>query len=364
MERGKLLRQGWDSSGHIDHNPPSPCHDDAPRPIDAAQIDPAYWSRSIFETAAYREAYGIESPLRVEITGGDTPGPLLFDDCGDHAICLARAATLDATAIRAASAALFAEERIRFIVFEDVRVDQPVDLRPAPLRFDHQGDWVMQLGDPAGGIHRSLRRQSNRKLRRLESQHDGIRLEIIASPPREIVEEAVRLSRRKFEANGRTYMIDEKEKERLVRFFARIGTASVLYHGERVVSADLFAEHGREVFAFFGGYDTAYARASPGTITIRYGIEHFAARGFERAHLLWGDGAYKASFGAVKIPLSTLIVPRDRKALLNARLVMQAAELALLEARRRIREVPWLGDVLRRALHRFRSLKAKVFNRA
>lgn len=313
--------------------------------------------RCVFDAPAHLAAYGVSQVLRVDLPGS---APLLFDDRGDHALCLARSRTLDAGAIRQASDALFTLSRIRFAVFEDIGVDDPAWLPPAALRFRYQSDWVVPLGCEGRGMRRSFRRKIDKKLRRLEEEHGAMRLAIEPSPSRAIVEEAMRLSRKKIEADGRTYLIDDAEREQLVRLFGSVGTAAILYHGEHVVSCDLFAEHGLDAYAFLGGYDMAYARRSPGAITIRHAIEHFEARGFRAAHLLWGDGAYKAEFGATPLPLSSLIVPRNAGALLNRRLLAHAARFGALHLRERLREHPRLSEPLRKALNGFRGVRAKL----
>ena len=308
----------------------------------------------VFEAPAHREAYGVAQMLRVDIPGSV---PLLFDDRGNHALCLARTRTLDASTIQRASGALFTLSRIRFVVFEDIGPIGSGRLPPATLRLRYQNDWVVPLGS---GTRRSSRRKLDKKLRRLREEHDGVRLAIEPSPSRAIVEGAMRLSRKKIEADGRTYLIDDAEKERLVRLFGSVGTAAILYHGEHMVACDLFVEHGLDAYAFLRGYDTDYARRSPGAITMRHAIEHFEARGFRAAHLLWGDGAYKADLGAIPVPLSSLIVPRNPGALLNPKLLAYAMRFSAPHVRERLRERPWIGEPLRRALEGFRHVRARL----
>ena len=291
---------------------------------------------TVFGSPAYREIYDRRHVLSTE-HGEQGCAPLLFDDRGDHAVCLARTAALDEDAIIRTSETLFQLDRLRFLVFEDVHLAAGGGRSFGSLRFRYQNDWVLPLGAGAG-MAGSFCRRMDQKLRRLRRKHDGIELEIVPSPRRELVERAIRLSREKIEAGGTGYLIDDREQDRLARLFRAIGTAAVLRHEDHVVSVDLFVEHGGEAYAFLGGYDASYAKASPGLLTIRHGVEHFGRRGFQRVHFLWGDGAYKAELGAVRNPLSTLVVPRNAAAWRDGRFLAQAARFGLLDIKRRIKE--------------------------
>lgn len=319
--------------------------------------------RCVFEMRAYRKAYGVERILRIDTGGAAGSEPLLFEDRGDHAICLARSAALDAREVEAACEALFSSDRIRFVVFEDIDLGGKPNLRQAPVTFRYQSDWVIPLGQEGVGMQPSFRRKVEKNLVRLRKQHDDVSLVIESSPPRRIVEAAIDLSRRKLEASGRTYLIDEGEKERLVGLFGSIGTAAVLLHGDHMVSCELFVEHGLDCYAFIGGYDMDYARFSPGMITMRHAVEHFEARGFRSAHFLWGDGGYKARLGAQAVPLVSMIVPRNARAFVNPGLIAHGTRFGRQHMRERLRERPWLGHPLRQTLEWFRSLKTTLRSR-
>lgn len=317
--------------------------------------------RSVFETKLYRNIYGCTDIFSVEASDRAGARPLLFQDRGDHALCLARTASLDAATISQAIEALFRIDRLRFLVFEDLRLaGDPV---PASLRFHYQNDWILPLGHESGAVPSSLSRRLDQKLRRLERQHADITLTIEPRPGRDLVAQAIEFSRRKIEASGRVYLIDDEEADRLSRLFATIGTAAVLRHGDRPISIDLFIEYEDEAYAFQGGYDAAYAKASPGLLSIRHGVEHFKRRGFRSMHFLWGDGDYKAQLGARKVPLSTLIVPRNRTVWLNRRLLIEAAQFSFLDLKQRVKQHSTIARLLQRMMRWPRKLGSIIQGR-
>lgn len=291
--------------------------------------------RSIFETADYRTVYGVDRV--VEVDPGDGV-PLVFHDRGDHAVCLARTASLDAGMVEKASQRLFATPRFRFVVFEDVHLPSPARTPSASLSFRYQNDWVLPVGGQDGGLRHSFNHKMDKKLRRMAREYGDIRLEIEERPSSDIVNATIEFNRERIEASGHSYRMDDTRRERLASAFSRIGIAAVLRHGDRFVAADLFVECGKDAYAILGGYDNAYHRDSPGMQTMRHAVEHFQNRGFENVHFLWGDGSYKGWLGAQCMPLSTVIVPRSPGEWLGPRMLRVAARYGFRDLKRRAKE--------------------------
>jgi CelD/BcsL family acetyltransferase involved in cellulose biosynthesis len=62
--------------------------------------------------------------------------------------------------------------------------------------------------------------------------------------------------------------------------------------------AALFDEKKNTVFDFFTGYDSGYAKMSPGTVILGYNIRSAIENGSQKYDFLMGDDEYKFAFGA------------------------------------------------------------------
>ena len=301
--------------------------------------------RSVFETPDYRAVYDVDRV--VEIDPGDGVA-LVFHDCGDHAVCLARTAPLDAGLMERASRALFDDVRFRFVVFEDVHLAPSFAVPAGVLRLRYQNDWILPIDGPEPGLRHSFLRKMDKKLRRMARDFGDISLELEHAPSRQLVEATIDLNRKRIEATGQSYRMDDAKRERLAKALSRIGVAAVLRHGDRLVAADLFVQCGRDAYAILGGYDPAYHRDSPGLQTMRHAVEYFEARDFGTVHLMWGDGGYKEWLGARRMPLSTLIVPRSAGEWLSPAILRVAARYGVLDLKRRAKEWGLSGETVKK----------------
>src|SRR5579872_1437922 len=89
------------------------------------------------------------------------------------------------------------------------------------------------------------------------------------------------------------------------------GVTTTLRAGGRLLSVD-FSVRSRTIFAcWFGSYDPACARYSPGAIRTLFMIEDAAASGVEYLDLCRGDEAYKDRLKTDEIPVAHGILARD-----------------------------------------------------
>lgn len=315
--------------------------------------------RSIFETPEFRTVYGSTVSafpvIRIDVAEGP---PLVFHDCGDHAICLARTAWLDQSTIACASKALFDLARIQFVVFEDIHVEPQFSGTPRWLSFHYQNDWIVWLDKSKGGLGPSFLRQMDRKVRRMKRELPDIRLTLELKPSRELVEAAIEFNRARVEASGGRYSLGVDEQERVVDTLSRIGIASVMRHGDQLVAAIIFVECGQDAYVILMGHNDSYRKVSPGMQVSRFGIEHFESRGFRAVHYLWGDSGYKAWLGAQRIPLTTLIVPRTSIACLSPTMCRVACGFGYLHLRRIAKNTRWVGAGTQSLIKWMRQLRA------
>lgn len=119
--------------------------------------------------------------------------------------------------------------------------------------------------------------------------------------------------------------------------------------GEGVAYELCFDQAGR-IWSYNGGYDSAWARQSPGTVLTADVIESACAAGRTEYDMLRGDEAYKLRWSELARAESELLLPAPRRA---------ARGYALLGVRlkERLRRWPWLvelDDKLSGALGRLR----------
>lgn len=164
----------------------------------------------------------------------------------------------------------------------------------------------LRAGDPFADASGHWRRN----LRRAERLMRDAGAEIRALADAEIDSAAAtldRLHRQRWSARGEGGVIDPRLRRFLHEAIPALHESGLLrfrrvMHGSTIVAA-AFAMRGTDaVHCYLGGFDPAWARASPGLVVIADAIRAAAREGMHEFHLLRGREAYKYGFGAEDCP--------------------------------------------------------------
>jgi hypothetical protein len=276
---------------------------------------------SLFTHPAYLGANGIRAIVQIDrrhtAAGAALPGPALFSDRGNALHYLGRLDRLELSEAQRVSAELLQEHDAGFVVFEDIELVR--DHRSnnlSCLEFRYHGNWRLSIAGelPMSGTRRRQMRKLARRLVEFSGHDMSFRFERAKNDD---IDRIIELNREKISHVGRTHHFSDDKRRALKAVCAEIGYQALLSSGDDLVAGDILCVTGPRSYVMVSGYDLQYERFSPGLHTYHYAMTQLQALGCSEANYLWGDNPMKARLGAERRQLSTLVIARNRRALLS-----------------------------------------------
>ena len=278
----------------------------------------------LFMHRAYIDALQLGFVRCIRLESGRS---FLFQIDGNVAHCLGRLCRLTGEDVSEFSRKLFDEDAIQAVIFEDIET-ATTDIVPEyrTLSLSYQANWHMPL-HPEGKYMSSKRLQNLRwRRRKLEKMVAPTELTQEFRPCRPgDVTKIVRLNRQKIQGHGRHHCMSEERQQILERVCSKVGYISCLYAGDDIVGGSIVGVAGDNAYGLVTGYNEKYRKFAPGFLATYNAIKELEVLGVSQMNFLWGDSAWKADFKTQRVPLNTLVVHRDHKAFLSARIWNKSA---------------------------------------
>lgn len=278
------------------------------------------FEQGLFNHRSYLRENGFGNPVFIRRPGLQTPA--LFAARNDCLYYLGRLDEMSAAQIDDLSQQVFRTTGYNSVMFEDISLKNTGQTLTSPhTHFYYQNNWRRKLGPDETYLTSKQASNVRRRMRRLQEEAGGaakVRLQFGRCKPGDI--DAISdLNRIKIERKGRRYQLNASKKRVFEEVAKSIGYTSCLYVGDKLIAGTLiFIVNGRAFFTVVG-YDLDYAKFGPGIQVYVEAVRELEKLGCREANFLWGDSKLKSDLGAVRDPLSTLVIRRNGRALLSHR---------------------------------------------
>jgi len=287
-------------------------------PVARASAMPAFGD-NLFTSRTYLATRRIDSVL---LAGGQPSQDVLFADKGTHHLHLGRLTPLSMTEVTALASTLFANTDARFVVFEDIPLDDATSACVSPfatITLRYQANWRRAI--VPGGQHLPTKRTSKLRcrMRQMAKAAGGVAPELrFERCTPEALEAVIAFNQQKIEHDGGRYRMSAEKRAELRALATDIGYLSGLYLGDKLIAGCVVWVVGKVAYVPVLGFDMAYQQFSPGLQASAAIFPHLEALGCTEVNFLWGDSRWKQDLMASREQLSTVIVARNWRILTTA----------------------------------------------
>lgn len=277
-----------------------------------------------FTQSSYVENYQIKdafSMVSVAAKGG--PVSLLFLQDDSKIICCNRTSKLTQTQISELSARIFRETDACHIIFEDINLEQQKGATSQfQLAFSYQENWWRKIEPETRFMTGRPLSNLRRKGRRLQEKFGQTPLEFRFERCTDAdVDAVVEMNRKTLIGNNKKHSLGSDQVAIFKKNCRNSGYLAGLFVGERLIAGDIVNIVNDRAFFNVVGYDPEFGKYSPGSQVHYYALEECKRRGCKEANFLWGNSRWKSDFGARRLPVTTVIVPRNRMSVINQKFV-------------------------------------------
>ena len=293
---------------------------------------------SLFTHPVYLRAQGESEVLSLRVPALAAGGKALFSPSGRLLTYLDRVSALAPAEIDVIAEAAFENSDARFILFRDVQLRQDGSRITWPHRgFQYQGNWERALGADdrylSSRAASGLRRKTRKLTEQIGTQTEFEFRRTIASD----IDVIGDLNRTKIERRGGIYQMSKHKRDILKKVAGQIGYTATIQSAGRLIAGTILCVAGPNAYCMILGYDLEFAKFSQGLRVNDQALAELAKLDLTNVSFLWGESRWKADLGAVRRPLTTFVVCRNRRAFFDPKLLRTALPHAKLQVKRRIK---------------------------